>query len=425
MSSGSKSPAPDASTREAKRLRLRELIGLKGVTTQALNGILENCREKGIPEVSAWQIDNFYKKEFAKVKTTLQVPLAGESGEDVFEWQVCRLDCLLQALCDDCPRYRADITRALERSDSGLLDAVLYLDEIVPGNLLKPDNRRKFWAFYIGFMEAGAQRATQEEFWLPLAVLRTSVANTIDGGLSQCVRLLVRSILFEPANLLNAGFALRLERPTLVRVRLGRLIGDESALKAVWQSKGASGTRPCLFCANVVALASDLVGSIPHLVDVSCADPGRFQTLKDKDLWSQFDSLQEAHRTRTKKDFSLLQQAAGLNYHPKSILADLELRPYLPPISITNMDWMHNFLVNGVVSNELHAFLARCKDKLGVRFQELHRFATADWRWPSAQRTHSVLQFLAKGGRLQTRHSPATNSCQRGIVQKGFTEEVL
>ena len=131
---------------------------------------------------------------------------------------------------------------------------------------------------------------------------------------------------------------------------------------------------------------------------MSCAAPGRFQTLKDKGLWSQFGSLQEARRTKTKKDFSLLQQAAGLNYHPKSILADLELRPYLPPISITNMDWMHNFLVNGVVSNELHAFLARCKDKLGVRFQELHRFATADWRWPSAQRTHSALQFLAKGG---------------------------
>ena len=221
-------------------------------------------------------------------------------------------------------------------------------------------------------------------------MLRSTVAASATGGLSQCVRVLCRSLLFEPAHMSSAGATLNLGRPVLARLRLARLIGDESALRAVWLTKGASGTRPCMFCANVVALSAGLADDGLGLVDVTCSDPSRFVQVADADMWEQFDALEEANRTKTRKEFSILQQAAGLSYHEGSILNDAELRIHMPPISMTHMDWMHNFLVGGVLNTELTAFLSRAKEVLNIRYESLRQFVVADWRWPAAQQTHGV-----------------------------------
>lgn len=80
----------------------------------------------------------------------------------------------------------------------------------------------------------------------------------------------------------------------------------------------------------------------------------------------------------------------GLNYDSRSVLADQDLRPHLPPITTSTMDWMHNLCVNGVVNVEIHAFLSKCKASLGIRFSDLHSFVSADWRWPHWQQTHKA-----------------------------------
>ena len=54
------------------------------------------------------------------------------------------------------------------------------------------------------------------------------------------------------------------------------------------------------------------------------------------------------------------------------------------------MDWMHNFLVNGVVNLEFHLFLGRAREELGVRYEQLLAFTTSDWVWPKWQEKHKV-----------------------------------
>ena len=79
-----------------------------------------------------------------------------------------------------------------------------------------------------------------------------------------------------------------------------------------------------------------------------------------------------------------------MSFDPHALLADASLRDYLKPASATTMDWMHNFLVNGVANLEFHLFLEKAKSELGLRYVDLHNFVVAAWRWPQWQSTHKV-----------------------------------
>jgi hypothetical protein len=48
----------------------------------------------------------------------------------------------------DSEAYRQILIAALQASPEGHLNAIIYLDEVTPGNVLRPDNARKFWAIY-------------------------------------------------------------------------------------------------------------------------------------------------------------------------------------------------------------------------------------------------------------------------------------
>ena len=80
----------------------------------------------------------------------------------------------------------------------------------------------------------------------------------------------------------------------------------------------------------------------------------------------------------------------GLNFEPDGLLADRSLRQHVPPIKVTRMDWMHNFLVGGILNSEIHSFLERARHDLGLRYKDLDQFVNANWQWPSWQQTHKA-----------------------------------
>lgn len=86
----------------------------------------------------------------------------------------------------------------------------------------------------------------------------------------------------------------------------------------------------------------------------------------------------------------------GLTYDEHSLLADRDLRAHLGPISATHMDFMHNFLVNGVANTEVFLFMARGKAQMGLRFADMLEFVTAAWEFPVWQSSHkAVPEFTA------------------------------
>ena len=80
----------------------------------------------------------------------------------------------------------------------------------------------------------------------------------------------------------------------------------------------------------------------------------------------------------------------GLTFDENALLEDKQLRPHIRPISATMMDWMHNYLVNGVANFELHLWLGKAKSEVGVRYATLQEFVQAAWQWPHSQATHKV-----------------------------------
>ena len=55
-----------------------------------------------------------------------------------------------------------------------------------------------------------------------------------------------------------------------IHAKLGMLLGDETALHAIWQCKGSSGTKACCVCMNIVGSwhAVDEIGDGHFLKDM-------------------------------------------------------------------------------------------------------------------------------------------------------------
>ena len=140
----SRVPAPFAAMaeRDAKRLRLAGLIGLKGISTSSLVAVMKKLHEEPVEPMSARQIDKFISDTYAEVGHTIKLPLV-KGG--CWDWKVCRLDKLMNYFASSSEAYKEMLTSALLASPDGQLSIVLYLDEVTPGAVLRPDNRRKFW----------------------------------------------------------------------------------------------------------------------------------------------------------------------------------------------------------------------------------------------------------------------------------------
>ena len=312
----------------------------------------------------------------------------------------------------------------------GPLGAVVYLDEVTPGNVLRPDNRRRFWAIYLGIREFPPRALYREQFWLPLAVLRTNMAHEVRGGISYCFRALLNSVLLAPCNMAAIGVAVDLgSGPRLVRLQVKHILADEAALKAVWCSKGAAGVRPCMLCRNVVALRSNLVEGQDYLVDVACSDSSKFHESSDADIWEAWDRLAAEHGRMTKGAFASLEKASGFSYHPDALLSDHGLRRLLGPASCTTMDWLHNCLQNGIASQEIVAFLSACKAKLGITWKDFESFVGARWSFPRGQNNHKVDAIFSevreRSGGAETFKAGASETLMVFPLLRHFVETIV
>ena len=70
---------------------------------------------------------------------------------------------------------------------------VLYSDEVVPGNALSHDNKRKIWMVYGSLMQFGSERLSQECAWLTLASCRSSFLAQVHGGIGQLMKEIVKN----------------------------------------------------------------------------------------------------------------------------------------------------------------------------------------------------------------------------------------
>ena len=145
----------------------------------------------------------------------------------------------------------------------------------------------------------------------------------------------------------------------------GLLIADEAALKSVWEDKGASGTKLCFMCQNVVAESSQLhkMDSTSQLISHAETRKAKMVLHTDASVLKAAAHLAQQQPLMNKGAFKRRQFALGLNYTPHGSLFAPELQDHLKPVSISMFDWMHNFVVGGVFQLEMTQLLRVLKEQ--------------------------------------------------------------
>jgi hypothetical protein len=213
------------------------------------------------------------------------------------------------------------------------------MDECVPGNVLRLDNARKSWTFYLSISELGGAIQQCEGAWMPIAILRECEVKKISNGFSQCVRALLRRLLLGSSNMREHGVVLPVDRgrPAVVFITAGALIFDYAALCSFWSCKSASGLRPCFLCSNVTSKLA-VHDESGRTVDINCVDVSRFVLASSEDRFVQADTLHNLPDVITKGNFEELEKVYGIVYNPGGVLWDKELRSLLPPLETTRLD---------------------------------------------------------------------------------------
>jgi hypothetical protein len=372
-----------------RRAALLDIIRRKRVSDAALADILASISKHNLPAMSRTAIGRLSAAEFNEVGITLSLPL--QSGRS-FAWEVVDLGKLCAYFMRECNSFRDLMQKATLQHNT--LELILYLDEVTPGNVLRPDNKRKIWAIYGSFHQFGGTALQAESAWLTLACLRSDIAKQVTGGVSSAMRVLLKSIFDEGSqDVSRRGLFLNTNPPRLVLVTLRSIIADAPAIKQCFNFKGATGIKPCPTCLNVMkrgfpgCLGSDV------LVDITCTDMSKVVLATDDDLWKSFDSMTDI---TTRAALDRVEKATGINFSKHSVLADVELRRHVRPVTSIRWDWVHILMVGGgVLSHELFTFMSSCKFEFGFDYNVFHEFVTADWCFAANRSTDkSRLRYI-------------------------------
>jgi hypothetical protein len=122
------------------------------------------------------------------------------------------------------------------------LTLVIYLDEICPGNPLRPDKARTLQAVYWTIVEFPQHVLQRTACWMTFGTLRTSIVNKLPGGISSVAGRILKTFFPEDGDSFSQGITLHHgDKCRIVRVDFGGFLADDKALNEIADSKGASG----------------------------------------------------------------------------------------------------------------------------------------------------------------------------------------
>ena len=348
--------------RPAKRQRLdgELLLGQRRISCSIVEAVLASLpSDQGITRSAVRYnmrvgANKLYNSDVERV-----IVLKLKDGSD-FDWHIASPQGLLRMFTSRSESLQR-LLRGCRSSVHNPSNLVVYHDEATPGNLLAAQNALKCYAFRFTIKELGKVAIYSQAFQFEFAILRSRIASTVVGGISDVLRRLMHEFFTSPESFLYAGVALQTGLgPELFFAKLGSILGDYPALSMSYDMKGHGGTKPCaVLCSNV--LAKDALtcpeAPIPNesgtLVDVACTSYERFIFNSDAEVWTCIDRLASAKARLLVGEFKTLEMAYGFTHNPQGMLADMQLRPIVSPTQTFTWDWAHVFLSNGIGGVEL------------------------------------------------------------------------
>lgn len=158
-----------------------------------------------------------------------------------------------------------------------------------------------------------------------LCFIEARIVKQVKGGTAAIAKIILRSFFSDNPNdfcFQRTGIVINAYGTDhSIRCKFGFYLADERALKDVTCSKGASGSKPCLCCRNVVGRAHPAADE-EYLVHYTNPDASRFDPQTFETLTEQALDLEAKHGHIAQKDFDRLEQCYGLSYNPDAILWD-------------------------------------------------------------------------------------------------------
>jgi hypothetical protein len=260
---------------------------------------------------------------------------------------------------------------------------IAYSDEITPGNQLSNNNERKIQIVYWSFMEFG-HRLSDETVWFTVCAKRSAAVNQISGGMSQIFGYIFK-LLFctEALTLAGCAFTLASGRRIRIYAKLACILQDGCAHKITWHTKGDTGVKYCLLCANVFSHRSVLV-NVDGDGDIRC-NCIRAEELQLETSDGIKEMIRKIHTRRSIDPPDVCDRreiVLGFTYSGYNLMVDPDLDDVVDPVGQFMHDWMHCCFVSGVwnITAQL-LFLALYRSGMRDLYEALHAYVLR-WRWP-------------------------------------------
>ncbi|CAE7290629.1 unnamed protein product, partial [Symbiodinium sp. CCMP2592] len=326
---------------------------------QSIRGLTDAHIEKITAGLGMPAIKHDTGLKYEREKGCLRDLLLPAAKGDPIRIPVMSLAASLTQKCQANKAFADILSAAVKTAPDGTLDALVYVDEAVPGNIVQPDNRRKAYLMYISFLQL-ATTLQAEYSWTTVGCVRHSLVNAAAGGLAGVMCEFVGRLQEE-----LQGFAIQdsAGSPVLVRAQKFWLLADEAALRRTMAAKGSSGVRPCKKCRN----ACNVGYSMDSLHPITEPDFGVFRRLHVEKLK---EYLQHLRQLPNQAQLERAQTLLGWRYVPQSF--PCRQPDLIPPQRVLD-DGQHCFYVNGIVNVELGLFLdaaleAGLRNNVGLAF---------------------------------------------------------
>ena len=339
--------------RAAKLARLQDFKGrLPAHSQAALESILNECKKSGIPELTSSKdqraarrqlLDSMHGGQLGPLLQTAEVQALDGSTQNMV---YCNALCYIAALYAKGGSFTELLQACHKKRPSSSFEPyslILYSDEVIPGNILGKASR-KSWCYYCTFKEFG-KHISDENAWLCIAIEKSSFVASLCAGPGQIAGVILKSIfcdaLIDPQ---CGGLLLKHSSGSMTLFfKLGIVVQDGLAHKALWNGKGDSGDHYCLLCANIRTSASTAPSSSMQARAVKYSD---LALVSRSALLESFQRLHVKSKCCTKKEFQLWEMAAGITYDPCALLLNSALleKGVLHPVEQFVHDWMHTVL---------------------------------------------------------------------------------
>ena len=262
--------------------------------------------------------------------------------DDAIDWYFLHPASLLHELTKRCSRL-GDLVQG-----GGKARIRIYMDEIKPGNVLRPDHSRSVAMWYWTLMGLPSWYRSKTDGWFYFAAFPTKLVKDVEGGYSYLFARMMECFLElqDPFNFTTGFPCSSTSGMFLCQGGLEAVLSDEKALSQLWCLRGAAGTKPCCLCQNVVGrMKRENVAGHTWLVHYACSDGSKFAKHSSTSFQHMRDGLEALSGNR--KECDKMGQLYGLVYKKAGILWHPSLKHYIDPTSQTFFDWMHILLASG------------------------------------------------------------------------------